>query len=731
MTRFRSLNVILSLIAAVGATCGGIALAEVRVPGFYTDHMVLQRQVPIRLRGWGDVDEKVTVQLADSSASTTTNRDGKWNVELPAREASSDPVTLTINGTNQITISDILIGEVWLCSGQSNMEWSVASSTNSKEEIAAADYPLIRHVKIGRNPSTVPLDNVDAQWQICSPDTAGSFTACGYFMARKLHNELNVPIGLVNSSWGGTRVEPWTPPEGFAAVPKVADIYASVMGRTPGTTAFQTTLKKHVSDTEAWLTSARDSLQAGISVTASPTFPVSLLPFKSHQDPTMLYNGMIHSLVGFPIRGAIWYQGESNHAEGMLYYEKKKALIGGWRELWNQGDFPFYFVQIAPYQYGNEDAEILARFWEAQDAVLQVPNTGMVVINDIATLNNIHPPNKQDVGVRLANLALKNDYGQADVVANSPRLGSLKVSPGQLVLTFTDTAGGLKTSDGNPPTYFEIVGPGSDGFQQATAKIIGNTVILTSDKVKTPTAFRFAWHKLAEPNLRGGTGLPVGAVRGGKEPSFADNLPINDEYSLVYDLDLSKLARQIDYDVARPSEVGDFDRVAYLLELETSGATSQGIFVSMDAWTKDASKIAIPAAGSGIAWQTSVGNLSVQSNVIGIETGHNMSGGVIEFWPSNYAANNAAKIPNASDSVYDFGDAPNDPADGYGCMQVHNSAAKQTLLAVNHWKEGNAADIGIGNSTGRTRDWTFTGNAGSYSKKRLRVFVRQNSSSNR
>ena len=165
----------------------------------------------------------------------------------------------------------------------------------------------------------------------------------------------------------------------------------------------------------------------------------------------MLYNGMIHALVGFPIRGAIWYQGESNHAEGMLYLEKKKALIGGWRTLWGQGDFPFYYVQIAPFQYGNEDPSILARFWEAQAAVQQLPNTGMVVINDIATLNDIHPPNKQDVGKRLALLALKNDYGRSDLIANSPDMESLEVLPGKLKIKFKNTGGGLKTRDQKPP----------------------------------------------------------------------------------------------------------------------------------------------------------------------------------------------------------------------------------------------------------------------------------------
>ena len=186
----------------------------------------------------------------------------------------------------------------------------------------------------------------------------------------------------------------------------------------------------------------------------------------------MLYNGMIHALVGYPIRGAIWYQGESNHTEGMLYFEKKKALINGWRTLWGQGAFPFYYVQIAPFQYGNEDGTILAKFWEAQAAVQQLPNTGMVVINDIATLNDIHPPNKQDVGKRLAMLALKNDYGMNDLVATSPEVESIESAGKELLIKFKNTGGGLRTRDGKSPTHFEIIGPGTRTFVTANASIM-------------------------------------------------------------------------------------------------------------------------------------------------------------------------------------------------------------------------------------------------------------------
>ncbi len=403
--------------------------AAVRLPGFFGDHMVLQQESEIPVWGWCDPGEEIRVTLDGNEATTSGDSSGTWRIALPAMFAQTEPLTLRVEGTNTLEINDVLIGEVWLCSGQSNMEWTVDRSTNHDAEIATADYPLIRHIKVAKRSSTTPLDDIEADWTVCSPDVAGSYTAAGYFMARTLHKELGVPVGLINSSWGGTRVEPWTPPVGYENASKLQSIYQSVIGRTPGTEQYQNRLQQFIHSNKVWNQQAEISLTENEAVKPSPNFPQELKPFTSHQDPTMLYNGMIHALVGFPIRGAIWYQGESNHAEGMLYFEKKKALIEGWRSLWGQGNFPFYYVQIAPFQYGNEDGTVLARFWEAQAAVQQLPNTGMVVINDIATLDNIHPPNKQDVGNRLAMLALKNNYGRIDLVADSPEFDSLHAVP--------------------------------------------------------------------------------------------------------------------------------------------------------------------------------------------------------------------------------------------------------------------------------------------------------------
>lgn len=715
-------SIYLSAFLGLFLLSGTVLRADVQLPAIFSDHMVLQQKQPIRVWGWGEKGEAVEVSLGKLSGKTTVDAAGKWEVKLSPLDASLDPLTLVVKGKNQIEFKDVLIGEVWLCSGQSNMEWTVASSTNAQEEIANAKYPLIRHIKVPLVQSNVPLDNFKGSWQVCSPETAAGFTACGYFMARKLNQELKIPVGLINSSWGGTRVEPWTPPVGFQRVSALQDIYQSVMSRTPGTPQYVSRLEKHIADLELWTTQAKKQLKANELVVPSPNYPAELAPFGSNQDPTMLYNGMIHSIVGYGIRGAIWYQGESNHGEGMLYLEKKKALIGGWRELWGQ-EFPFYYVQIAPYHYGNEDPTILAKFWEAQAAVQSIPKTGMVVTNDIATVNDIHPPNKQDVGFRLALLALKNDYGKSDIVAQSPEVAKLEANQEQLVVTFKNTGGELTTRDGKVPTHFEVVGVGSNGFQPAVARIDGDKVVLTSDKVKEPVAFRFAWHKLAEPNLCGATGLPVGACRGGEVPDFLSTLPIAKEYRLVYDLDLSKLGPDIKYDVDRSGSVDKFERIGYLVELTNASGEERNVFVALNAFTKDVKKIAIPTFASGASFQEQVTGLEVYSNVAELAAGK-FEKGNIEFWPDNYAADNSASVPGASQDVYDCGDSKFVPVDGYGSMQVHNFGKGQTIFAINHWRTGAGADIGIGNSQGQTKDWTFTANAGTYSHKRLRVFVK-------
>lgn len=710
------------------------ASAELRLPGFFGDHMVLQQQSPIPIWGWAEPGETVAVQLGEdgsSSVEAKADEEGRWRAQLPAQDANATGRTLTVSAkSGSISLSDVLVGEVWLCSGQSNMEWSVAASKDPQVEIAAAKYPQIRQIKVGRSTSGVPLDDVAASWQVCSPETAGSFTAAGYYMARELHRELGVPIGLLNISWGGTRIEPWTPVEGFASVPALKEIHEQISRTLPDNALYRAGLQAHIDQTAEWLTTARTALEKSESAPASPEFPAALKPLSSHTSPTTIFNAMMNPVVGYGMRGAIWYQGESNHTEGMLYFEKKKALLAGWRELWGIGEFPFYFVQIAPYQYGSESASILPVFWEAQSACLEIPNTGMVVTSDIGNIKDIHPKNKQEVGRRLSLLALKNEYGRSDLVASGPVFQSMKIESNEMHLTFSKVAGGLKSRDGKPLTHFEIIGEQAE-FVAASAEIKGtDTIVLSASEVKEPAAMRFAWHKLAEPNLANGAGLPAAAFRAGEIPEYdflALKVPESPDFELVYELDLKKLGPKISYEVDRSSELsGAFDRVGYFMELRKNDGSLQWAWAAMDAFTDDLSRLGVPTLESGAHFQMPVGNLTILSNVESLAAGEGLPGN-LEFWSMNYGPANSGGVAGASPGIWDIGDEPTGSGAGYGSMQIHNTAAKQTIFAVNNWRSGSSADLGIGNSAvdKRASDWTFANNASQYEAGRLRILVRR------
>ncbi len=724
----------------VGWWALGFASAELRLPSVFSDHVVLQRESPIAIWGWANAGSEVTITVGDAEAlKAVADAEGRWSTTLPAMAASDEPTTITVSGDGgSLTVNDVLVGEVWLCSGQSNMEWTVASSRDAEAEIAAADHPEIRQIKIPHRPASVPEDTVDAEWAVCSPETAGSFTAVGYYFARELQAKLGVPVGLVNSSWGGTRIEPWVTPEAFAGTDRLDAIAGVVAAATPGSAANRAGTKELIKSVEAWLDEARGAAEVGETPPALPEYPESLRPLASrpngHQQPTALYNGMVHPLVPFGIRGALWYQGESNHRDGDVYVEYKTALVSGWREAWGLGEFPFYFVQIAPYQYGDEPPESLAEFWEIQAAAARAnANTEMVVINDLGEAQDIHPKNKQDVGLRLANLALADTYGIDGLgEVHSAEAVELKIENGSLRVEFAHAGEGLRTRDDAPPTHFEIMGSGKRQFVPAEAKIEGaHVVVLRSPEVPDHIAVRFAWNKLATPNLVNGAGLPVGAFRLGDhaEPDLiGQDAGEAVGMELVYDLDLSELASDPKYAIDRSAELAgkSFARVGYYLELRQKGSGErQWVWVSMDAFTDDASKLAVPTVASGAVFQRGVTGMSVRTNVAGVVTGEGIAGN-LEFWSSNYGPENGSNIPGASPAHFDFGDKPGPPTAGHGSMQVHNTAAGQTVFAINRWDSGDAADIGIGNSGGdeRSRDWTFTQSGRNYSAKRLRVFVR-------
>ena len=720
-----------SMACALAAAFTQAGRAEVRLPNVFGSHMVLQQEKPLTIWGWAQPGETVSVQFLAETKQAKANDRGEWKVVLAPVKAGG-PHTLTVSGSSTVKFDDVMVGEVWLCSGQSNMEMGVGACKDGKQEIAAADYPGIRLLKVDKKWTPEPQSNCGGTWKVCTPQTIAEggwsgFSAAAYYFGRELHKELGVAVGLMDSSWGGTVIQTWTPPEGFAAVPALQADYERVQLSDPRTLPHRQRLERTLAETQQWLDTARKAMTDKALVLAMPTYPAELLPPRDVQHATALFNGMISPLCPFALRGAIWYQGEANLNEGALYTERMKALIAGWRQLWGLGDFPFYFVQIAPFNYGG-DGERMGAFWEAQaEAVRLIPNTGMAVINDIGDVRDIHPTNKQDVGKRLARWALAKTYGRTAVVCSGPTCDSLAVEGDKLRLTFENAGSGLASRDGKPLNWFEIIDADEGGFVKANAQIEGKSVVLSAAEVKHPVAVRYAWHMLAEPNLMNSEGLPATAFRAGNTPKrdlLAMRVPEAKDYQLVYDLDLAKLGEPISYDTDNRAKIKQpFDRVAYFVELTTQNET-KWVYVSMDAFTDDLGKIGVPTVASQARFQRDVANLNVSSNVRGIITGTGLAGGNIEFWPNNYGSDNAANVPNASSQTYDFGDVPADPTSGYGSMQVHNHEAKQTLFALNHWSAGATADLGVGNQPANNPDWTFANNANSYQAKRLRVLVR-------
>ena len=458
------------------------ARADVTLSPIIGSHMVLQRDGACPVWGWADADEEVTVEFSGQKKTAKPDAAGKWMVKLDAMKANATSQAMTIRGKNTLTLEDIVVGDVWLCSGQSNMEWTVAGAANPKEEIAAGNHPLIRQIKVNNPGAVKPEEKViGSGWKNASPQTIGEFTAVGYYFAREVRKDVDVPIGLLSANWGGTRIEPWVPPQGFKAVPALKDI-ADKLAEFP-----KTTEKPDKAD------------------------PAKMVVSVNHQTPLALFNGRIAPLVPFGIRGALWYQGESNVGEGMLYLEKMKGLIAGWRDVWQMPDMPFYYVQLAPFIYKGANPEALARIWEAQTAALKIPHTGMAVLTDIGHTTDIHPKNKQEVGRRLALWALAKDYGKKGLEFSGPVYKAAAFDEGKATLTF-DHGKGMKSKDGQPFTHFLIAGEDKT-FVPAKAEIVGDTIVVSAEGVAKATAVRFGWSQDAEPNLFNAAGLPASPFR--------------------------------------------------------------------------------------------------------------------------------------------------------------------------------------------------------------------------
>jgi sialate O-acetylesterase len=476
-TARRSASTLSLLLAATLAAAPARAEApSLSLPFVLSDGAVLQRDMPLPIWGHAAPAAAVTVTFAGQSKTATAGPDGAWSLKLDALSTSDVPSEMTLtSGDEKRVIKDLLVGEVWVTSGQSNMEKPVGTqrgqrpTVNAAAEIAAADHPTLRLMQIPKTGD--PAEVAKSTWKHCTPENLDGthFSAVSYFFGRKLLLDLKVPVGMIHTSWGGTRIEPWIPPATPADNPTTRNV---------------------------------------------------------NTRPSGLWNAMVKPLVPYAMRGALWYQGESNVMthDRLAYLGKMKALVAGWREQWGEGDFPFLYVQLAPFTYTqraneNNTPDELPALWEAQlNALHEIPNTGMVVTTDITDrVTDIHPTQKLEVGERLALWALAKTYGR-DVVCSGPLYKSADFAAGKAILHFDSIGAGLTSRDGRPLAYFTIAGP--DGkFVPATATIEGDTVVVSSPDVPNPQAVRFAWDETATPNLANKNGLPASPFR-------TDTLPL-------------------------------------------------------------------------------------------------------------------------------------------------------------------------------------------------------------
>jgi sialate O-acetylesterase len=478
--------------------------ADVKLPNIFGDHMVLQQGQKNKVWGLADPGESVTVTIQNQSLQAQAAADGKWMVTL-APIAVGGPYTMTVKGKNEIKIDDILVGEVWICSGQSNMQWSVNAANDADLERLAAKHPNLRMINFPQVGTQEPIWTHDRQWQVCSPETVGNFSAVGYYFARQLHRTLNVPVGMINNAWGGSACEAWVRRDLLEA----DENYKPLLDRwTANETTFADLSKR---------TDLSDDQKKQLGQLTGQ--------MRGNARPGNIYNGVLKSHLGYGIRGAIWYQGESNAGRAYQYRDLFPLMIKSWREEWGQEDFPFYWVQLADFM--AEKPEPADSSWaelrEAQTMTMsKLPNTGEAVIIDIGEGKDIHPKNKQDVGKRLARWALAKDYG-VQVPYHSPQYQTMEKQGNKIVLSFAHVAGGWRPFDVYEPRGFTIAGDDKK-FVNASAKILPDGRIeVGSEKVANPVAVRYAWADNPVCNMYCGAGLPLTPFRTDDWPGVTAN----------------------------------------------------------------------------------------------------------------------------------------------------------------------------------------------------------------
>ena len=496
-----------TLLLAWLALGSSLLAADLRLASPLSDHMVLQREKPVAVWGWADAGEAVTVAFAGQSKTVTADAEGKWLLRLDALPASAEPRSLVVTGKadRRLEVKDVLVGEVWLGSGQSNMAMNVQASNNFDAEKAAAKYPLIRHYQESSAPADQPKAEGKGQWRACAPETVGGFSAALYFFGREIHREVGVPVGLVNTSVGGTPIESWVSAEAQSSAPATKARYESQLKAHVEFDAAKATAA-YEKQVAAWKVTAEKAKAAGKEVPRKPVDPIANRKFKG--GPAALYNGKVVNLAPYTLRGMLWYQGEGNAGNPGLYETQLTQLVTSWRTLW-QDEVPFAWVQLPNYRTSN--SESWPRLRESMMKVLALPKTGMAITLDIGDPKDIHPKNKQDVGKRLSYWALATVYGRSVPAISGPLPTGSQVEGDAIRVSFRH-ADGLKTRDGAAPRGWLLAGA-DQVWKPAEARIDGTSVVVRSAAVPAPVAARYAWAENPEAHLVNGAGLPATSLR--------------------------------------------------------------------------------------------------------------------------------------------------------------------------------------------------------------------------
>jgi len=484
---FNSMKILPPLIVLLFLGTINTIQCQITLPSVFNDNMVLQQNFEAPIWGWAEPGTKISVSGSWSklpSQTTIADKDGQWMLKLLTTSAGG-PYELYIN---DIIIKNVMLGGVWICSGQSNMEWALEQSENAETEIELDSFPAIRLFYVARDNADEPSKDCYGSWKICNPENARTFSAVAYYFGKEIYQALNIPVGLIHVSWGGSTAQAWT--------------NYNILQSTPEGQYYIEKYKEKIAE-----------MAPGICP-------------RDNQSPSGLYNAMLHPLIPFGIKGAIWYQGEANTNEHQMYENLLETMISNWRNEWNQGDFPFYYVQLAPYHYQKEI--IGAALRDAQRQALEIPNTGMAVTLDIGNPDDIHPTNKKDVGKRLSLWALAKAYEQEGIIYSGPLYKSMQLNGNEIILSFDHTGSGLK-SKGEKLTHFTMAGKDRI-FYPAEATIEKNKVIVSSVNVKKPVAVRFAFDNGDEPNFFNKEGLPASTFRTDDWSIITETATIKSEY---------------------------------------------------------------------------------------------------------------------------------------------------------------------------------------------------------